>query len=218
MAFAASVTRGYRARNGAIRPILSGHDNTRKGRSAPPGKSWKPGEEGCPLAVDFTLPRNLRGSGQRTYTQGDSRLKKLHFVHPPKSGGTSFGNVIVAIACEINRNTTGDGRYLDCCQAPSTWCGVNCEPKPGCSAVFGCDLCSCHHIPRMGRMGQAPSVTIIRHPMTRFVSGYFYRAHSPNWDRFNIRPEFSEDPTYPFKYSFDEYLEMPEYHNILVKM
>ena len=54
--------------------------------------------------------------------------------------------------------------------------------------------------------------------MTRFVSGFFYRAHSPNWDRFNIRPEFSEDPTYPFKYSFDEYLEMPEYQNILVKM
>ena len=37
-------------------------------------------------------------------------MRKLHFVHPPKSGGTSFGNVIVAIACEINRNTTGGGR------------------------------------------------------------------------------------------------------------
>ena len=64
----------------------------------------------------------------------------------------------------------------------------------------------------------ARSVTIIRHPMTRFVSGFFYRAHSPNWDRFNIRAYFSSDPTYPFKFSFDLYLEMPEYHNILVKM
>jgi hypothetical protein len=63
------------------------------------------------------------------------------------------------------------------------------------------------------------SVTIIRHPMTRYISGYFYRAHSPNWDRFGLRPGyFSKDPTYPFKFSFEDYLPMPEYHNILVKM
>ena len=63
------------------------------------------------------------------------------------------------------------------------------------------------------------SVTIIRHPMTRYISGFFYRAHSPNWDRFGLRPGyFSRDPTYPFKFSFDEYLRMPEYQNILVKM
>lgn len=63
------------------------------------------------------------------------------------------------------------------------------------------------------------SVTIIRHPMTRYISGFFYRAHSPNWDRFNIRPGyFLKDPTYPFKFSFEDYLAMPEYQNILVKM
>ena len=28
---------------------------------------------------------------------------------------------------------------------------------------------------------------------------------------------FSKDPTYPFKFSFEDYLKMPEYHNILVK-
>jgi hypothetical protein len=63
------------------------------------------------------------------------------------------------------------------------------------------------------------SVTIIRHPMTRYISGYFYRAHSPNWDRFGLRPGyFSKDPTYPFRFSFEDYMAMPEYHNILVKM
>jgi hypothetical protein len=63
------------------------------------------------------------------------------------------------------------------------------------------------------------SVTIIRHPGTRYISGFFYRAHSPNWDRFGLRPGyFSKDPAYPFKFSFEQYLQMPEYHNILVKM
>ena len=53
----------------------------------------------------------------------------------------------------------------------------------------------------------------------RYISGFFYRAHSPNWDRFGLRPGyFSKDPTYPFKFSFEDYLPMPEYHNILVKM
>jgi hypothetical protein len=37
------------------------------------------------------------------------------------------------------------------------------------------------------------------------------RAHSPNWDRFNVRKGyFKKDPTYPFTFSFDDYLGMPE--------
>ena len=55
--------------------------------------------------------------------------------------------------------------------------------------------------------------------MTRYISGFFYRAHSPNWDRFGLRPGyFRREKTYPFKFSFDDYLGMPEYQNILVKM
>jgi hypothetical protein len=64
-------------------------------------------------------------------------------------------------------------------------------------------------------------ITPITFPFSlfRYISGFFYRAHSPNWDRFNIRPGyFLKDPTYPFKFSFEDYLEMPEYQNILVKM
>ena len=141
----------------------------------------------------------------------------VHFVHPPKSGGTTFGQVVIAVACKINAKYE---KSLDCCVDPRDWCGENCEPIPDCSAIYGCGLCHCHHIPRLHRMRDATfSVTIIRHPMTRYISGFFYRAHSPNWDRFGLRPGyFSRDPTYPFKFSFDDYLQMPEYKNILVKM
>ena len=47
-------------------------------------------------------------------------------------------------------------------------------------------------------------------------------GHSPNWDRFNVRPEFITDPSKwagsrpPF--SFGEYLEFPEYQNIATRM
>jgi len=34
--------------------------------------------------------------------KGDLRLKRIHFVHPPKSGGTTFGQVVISTACEMN--------------------------------------------------------------------------------------------------------------------
>ena len=40
------------------------------------------------------------------------------------------------------------------------------------------------------------SITILRNPFKRAVSGYLFRGHSPNWDRFNVRKEF---PNYPSK-------------------
>ena len=42
-------------------------------------------------------------------------------------------------------------------------------------------------------MDRSASVTILRHPSDRAVSGYFFRGHSPNWDRFGVRKEFPRD-------------------------
>ena len=66
-------------------------------------------------------------------------------------------------------------------------------------------------------MDRSASVTILRHPSDRAVSGYFFRGHSPNWDRFGVRPEFPRDPG-KWPYSFGAYLDMPEYHNIATRM
>lgn len=170
------------------------------------GKAFKAGEAGCPNVPVYkkVVPKLV---------QGDTRLKRIHFVHPPKSGGTSFGQVVIAAACELNSQYR---ESLDCCVNPADWCGENCEPIPDCKALYGCSLCHCHHVPRMHRQADATySVTIIRHPMTRFISGFFYRAHSPNWDRFGLRRGyFSKDPSHPFKFSFEAYLDMPEYQNM----
>mmetsp|Transcript_45679 Transcript_45679/g.92208 ORF Transcript_45679/g.92208 Transcript_45679/m.92208 type:complete len:515 (+) Transcript_45679:73-1617(+) len=207
----AAVPRGAVQANGKVGSRLASYESKRKGPSRHDGKAWKAGEAGCPEKPKYAA---LEGGA---LVQGDERLTRIHFVHPPKSGGTTFGQVVIAASCELNSAFRDS---LDCCSAPADWCAENCEPIPDCKAIYGCSLCHCHHIPRLHRMADAHySVTIIRHPMTRYISGYFYRAHSPNWDRFNIRPGiFSKHPTYPFKFSFDDYLAMPEYHNILVKM
>lgn len=101
-------------------------------------------------------------------SQGDRRLIRIHYVHPPKSGGTSFGQIVIAAACELNEKYRP---YLNCCQRPALWCGkgAECEPLPGCDAIYGCTLCHCHHIPRMQRMKDAHlSITIMRHPIVSF--------------------------------------------------
>lgn len=35
-----------------------------------------------------------------------------------------------------------------------------------------------------------PSITIIREPISRLISAFFYRGHSPNLDFFQVREEF----------------------------
>ena len=211
VAVAASVPRGQLSKGGKVTSRIGSYEKRRKGPRRFDGKAWKAGEAGCPQVPTY---EKLKGG---ELVKGDVRLRKMHFVHVPKSGGTTFGQVVIAVACEIN---SAFKKSLDCCTDPRDWCGENCEPIPDCKAIYGCNLCHCHHVPRLHRMADAHfSVTILRHPMTRFISGFFYRAHSPNWDRFGLRPGyFRREKTYPFKFSFDDYLGMPEYQNILVKM
>jgi hypothetical protein len=37
---------------------------------------------------------------------------------------------------------------------------------------------------------EAPSVTVIREPVSRLISAFHYRGHSPNLDFFQVRKEF----------------------------
>ena len=108
--------------------------------------------------------------------------------------------------------------------------------------MYGCNFCDCTHDPVMRFFGQPGvlSVTLLRHPVARAVSScvggppiaradsqesenprkpsrvrYFYRGHTPNWDRFDVRPEFCskltpECGTWPFKFDFDAFLRFHE--------
>ena len=65
----------------------------------------------------------------------------------------------------------------------------------------------------------APQVTIMRDPVTRFVSAWHYRCHHPNYDCFNVREEFKAiRESRGNKKTFSEYCQMREYQNIMVKV
>jgi len=67
------------------KPRLSAFKSKRVGPRRHDGLSFKAGEDGC--------PPKPKGAGK--FIKGDHRLSKIHFVHPPKSGGTTFGLVTV---------------------------------------------------------------------------------------------------------------------------
>jgi hypothetical protein len=55
--------------------------------------------------------------------------------------------------------------------------------------------------------------------ITRLLSAWFYRCHTPNNDCFQVRPEFKEIAAGQRpKVTFEEYIEMPEYQNIQSRM
>lgn len=55
--------------------------------------------------------------------------------------------------------------------------------------------------------------------LSRLISAWFYKGHSPNIDFFHVRPEFANiRKGLAPKKTFEEYLEMPEYNNIMTRM
>ena len=101
--------------------------------------------------------------------------------------------------CAANAHNPG----LDCCiKDEKLWCDTGCQ-QPDCTAVYGCRYCDCRHTPQLQYMDRSSSVTILRHPSDRAVSGYFFRGHSPNWDRFGVRKEFPRDPR-QWPYTFEQ--------------
>ncbi len=132
----------------------------------------------------------------------------FHFVHIPKCGGTSMTAILRQITCKID-----ESRNNDCCTNPG-FCDWHAKRR--CTAIKGC----INHIPQRKWVFKYPkSITILREPVSRLISAFHYRGHSPNLDFFSVRPEFKEikQGRKP-KVTFDEYIEMPEYQNIQTRM
>ena len=132
----------------------------------------------------------------------------LHFIHIPKCGGTSMTSILRQVACEVDSE-----RNEDCCTNPG-FCDFHAHRR--CTSIKGC----INHFPQTEWIYKAPpSITILREPMSRLLSAWFYRGHSPNQDFFQVRPWFKEikDGKRP-RVTFDEYLDMPEYNNIQTRM
>jgi len=74
-------------------------------------------------------------------------------------------------------------------------------------------------------------VTIIREPVGRVISAWHYRCHNPNFDCYHVRSEFRTFRQYTLSrdgkgtalsewvnITFDQYLRIPEYHNVQTRV
>ena len=116
--------------------------------------------------------------------------------------------ILREVACTVDPT-----RNADCCTNKG-FCDWHAFRR--CAAIRGCT----NHIPnRRWIYKPQPSITILREPVSRLLSAWFYRGHSPNLDFFQVRPWFKDiaDGKRP-KVVFDEYIEMVEYQNIQTRM
>lgn len=114
-------------------------------------------------------------------------------------------SLLRAVQCERTNAT-------DCCTNPGL-----CINEKSCQSLKGCVT----HFPRTKLVFKQnlPSLILARDPLSRIMSAWFYPGHSPNNDFYKVRPWFSDikKGRRP-KVTFEEYLGMPEYHNIQTRM
>ena len=177
------------------------------------------------MAEGQTRLQPAAGGGLWVESQG---ARRLLFVHIPKCGGSALTAALRRFACVAN------GPKSDCCENPG-FC-QRAKPKPRlCQA-----LVNCHgHQPSLRMYAARPStrkiraVTMVREPLGRVVSAWHYRCHNPNWDCFHVpgATQWSErkradeswhlkppNATHAGYASFAEFLDMPHYQNVQVRM
>ena len=143
------------------------------------------------------------------YGKKETGVTDIHFIHVPKCGGTSMTSILRKIACSIDSN-----RNQDCCTNPG-FCDWHAMRR--CASIKGC---TSHFANRPWIFkDNLPSIAVLREPTSRLLSAFYYRGHSPNNDFFQVRPYFKDirDGKLP-KVLFPEYIEMPEYQNIMTRM
>jgi hypothetical protein len=157
----------------------------------------------CPALIEprpefFDLPPFHKKNGSTDF----------HFIHIPKCGGTSMTAMLREVSCRMDRS-----RNNDCCTNPG-FCDWHAFRR--CGAIKGC----INHFPQRQYIFKPyPSITIMREPVSRLLSAWFYRGHSPNLDFFQVRPYFKDINLGKLpKVVFEEYIEMPEYQNIQTRM
>ena len=183
-----------------------------------------------PHLASFSAPRTpfpFPPGGKRKLPANDSQFTTfIHHVHIPKCGGTSYSSVLRRAGCEVStrRLPSLDPSTIDCCVNPG-----KCDARGHKTCAFL--MSGCHnHIPQLNEVKVAQhKFTIIRDPTSRVKSAFYYRCHSPNQDCYHVREEYCQlkfhnagecgkEGTPGRVWSFDEYLELPEYHNIYTRM
>eukprot|EP01041_Mallomonas_annulata_P003839 gene3839-7645_t len=135
-----------------------------------------------PQSISYSI-KKLENTAAITVTQTESKFmpSEMHFVHIPKCGGTSMTAVLREVACHLD-----PAKNEDCCTNPG-FCDWHAKRR--CKMIKGC----INHFPQRKYIFQSmPSITILREPVSRLLSAWFYRGHSPNIDFFQVRPEFKE--------------------------
>lgn len=152
------------------------------------------------------------------------------FVHTPKCGGSALTAALRRLACVANKDAE------ECCVNPG-FC-QRAKPKPRlCRAIWGCH----GHNPQMSlywRKADVKGVTMVREPLSRVVSAWFYRCHNPNFDCYDVpgaapwavqvkraRGRVLDDAALQklpsTNASFLDYVNVsrwPQYHNVLTRM